>query len=249
MSFFKNELIFRACSPVIFMLVAVFASCDDGSVAEKTYTSIDETYSIEVKGKIMGVDTWSGGYNVVLGGFNEESAYSLIQKSISPDENGEVSITLSGIPKTVKTIEVAAVNNLRIKLASLYSYAIDENQSTNDIISINLGTVDASMLAAIQKGIFEKGDMGCFRCHSSSSAAGKLSLVAGESYASLVNVPSRHDANMMRVVPGDANNSLLYLAMRDNILPSKNHTGYFAGDENSRLLTLLQAWINGGAKR
>lgn len=242
-SMFNIKSIIATC-----LCVCLLVSCDDGSVTDKTYTNTDETYSVVVKGKITGLDTWSGGYSVVLGGFNEESAYSLIQKSISPDENGEVNISLSGIPTTVKTIEIATVNNLRIKLASLYSYTIAEDQSTNEAINIDLETVDASMFAALQKGIFEKGDMGCFRCHSSSSAAGKLSLIEGESYASLVNVPSNHDANIKRVVPGDADNSLLYIAMRDNVLPSKDHTGYFAGDENSRLLTMLQTWINSGAK-
>ena len=52
----------------------------------------------------------------------------------------------------------------------------------------------------------------------------------------------------MRVVPGGADGSLLYQAMTSNMLPSKDHTGYFTDKANIRLLNMLKAWIDGGAK-
>ena len=230
------------------MAAALLASCDDGSVTDKTYTDTSDTYSVVIKGKLTGTDTWSKGYNVVLGGFNDESAYSLIQKSISLNGD-ELDISLSGIPATTKTIEIAAVNSLRIKYASLYSYTIPENQRPYETMTIDMGTVDGSMFNAIQKNIFEKTDMNCFRCHSSAAAAGRLSLVAGESYASLVGVASNHDASVLRVKAGDASNSLLYQSMSGNILSHMDHTGFFAGTDNGRLLALLRSWIDGGAKK
>lgn len=225
------------------------ASCDDGSVTENTYTDTTETYSVEVKGTLTGMDTWSSGYNVILGGFNDESAYSTIQKSITLNDDNQFNISLSGIPVNTKTIEIAAVNSLRIKYATLYSYTIPDDQRPYETMTLDIGTVDGSMFTAIQKSIFEKTDMNCYRCHRSSSGAGKLSLVDGESYASLVGVASNHDPNIQRVVPGDANNSLLYQSMSNNILPNMDHTGFFAGDTNGRLLTLLRSWIDGGAKQ
>lgn len=45
-----------------------------------------------------------------------------------------------------------------------------------------------------------------------------------------------------------ADGSLLYQAMTSNMLPSKDHTGYFTDKANIRLLNMLKAWIDGGAK-
>ncbi|MBR4269692.1 MAG: hypothetical protein IKQ47_07935 [Prevotella sp.] len=229
------------------MALVVLCSCDDGSVIDKTYIDEDETYSVVVTGRVTGMDTWASGYNVVLGGFNEESDYSLIQKSIAVND-GEMNVSLTGIPKSAKTIEIAAVTPLRIKIASVFSYDIPDGQRTDDVIRIDLGTLDASMFATIQKNIFENTSMNCSRCHRSATGAGKLTLVDGESYAALVNVPSNHNGEQMRVVPGDADGSLLYQAMTSNILPSKDHTGYFTDKANIRLLNMLKAWIDGGAK-
>lgn len=61
-------------------------------------------------------------------------------------------------------------------------------------------------------------------------------------------VPSNHNGEQMRVVPGDADGSLLYQSMTSNMLPSKDHTGYFTDKANIRLLNMLKAWIDGGAK-
>ena len=229
------------------VLIAL-CSCDDGSVTDKIYSEVEDTYSVRVtNGSLTGLDTWSSGYNVVLGGFNDEvSDYSLIQKSISLN-NGEMRLT--GIPKTAKTIEIAVVTPLRIKVASVYSYTIPEDQRADDTIIVDMGTVDASMFTTIQKNIFENTSMNCSRCHRSATGAGKLSLVDGESYAALVNVKSNHDEEVMRVVPGDAAGSLLYQAMTDNILPSKDHTGFFTDNANTRLLNMLKAWIDEGAKQ
>lgn len=230
------------------IILSVLSACDDGSVIDKTYIDVEDTYSVVVKGKLTGMGTWASGYNVVLGGFNEESDYSLIQKSITLN-NDEIDITLTGIPKTAKTIEIAAVTPLRIKIASLYSYDIPEGQRTDDVMNIDLGTLDASMFTAIQRNVFENTSMNCYRCHRSATGAGKLSLADGTSYASLVNVPANHDAGRMRVVPGDAANSLLYEAMTNNILSSMDHTGFFTDKANIRLLNMLKAWIDGGAQQ
>jgi hypothetical protein len=59
---------------------------------------------------------------------------------------------------------------------------------------------------SIQANVF---DQVCVHCHSGASAPANLRLDAANSYASLVGVPSAERSNVLRVAPGDANNSYL----------------------------------------
>jgi hypothetical protein len=59
---------------------------------------------------------------------------------------------------------------------------------------------------SIQTNVFEQV---CEHCHSGANAPAGLRLDAANSYLSLVGVPSRQQPALMRVAPGDANNSYL----------------------------------------
>jgi hypothetical protein len=59
---------------------------------------------------------------------------------------------------------------------------------------------------SIQSNVF---DQLCVHCHSGANAPAGLRLDAANSYLNLVAVPAREQPSLMRVAPGDANNSYL----------------------------------------
>jgi hypothetical protein len=59
---------------------------------------------------------------------------------------------------------------------------------------------------SIQSNVFEQY---CEHCHSGATAPANLRLDAANSYSSLVGVPSAERPSVLRVAPGDANNSYL----------------------------------------
>lgn len=59
--------------------------------------------------------------------------------------------------------------------------------------------------------IFNRRGCTASQCHGVSPGQASLNLSAGAAYGDLVNVPSSQDASWIRVVPGDASASLLYL--------------------------------------
>jgi len=96
-------------------------------------------------------------------------------------------------------------------LAALGAAACDERLADFTGPSSNLRPT----LSSIQAGIFDKagvsGSQACTACHTNvgrTPEAG-LNLVAGASYGSLVNVPSAQKPGLMRVLPGDPDNSYL----------------------------------------
>lgn len=82
----------------------------------------------------------------------------------------------------------------------------------------------------------------CTGCHGSS---GGLSLSSGSSYASLVNVQAlSYCTTMKRVLPGSADNSVLYLKIAGTICGSRMPQGGSLGASD---IALIQTWINEGA--
>lgn len=67
--------------------------------------------------------------------------------------------------------------------------------------------------SSIQHEIFDmtdsSGRTACTQCHNATLIRGGLDLSAGVSFASLVNVASRERPGVMRVLPGDPDNSYL----------------------------------------
>ena len=77
---------------------------------------------------------------------------------------------------------------------------------------MDLGVRDVSRFGALQLGLF---NMACIQCHGGNGGAGAagLNLTEGRSYANLVNVSSTRKEGMMRVVGGNARESLLHQMM------------------------------------
>ena len=230
------------------VLVLMFSACDDGHVDDPT-TVIESTgYTAYVSGTFKKVDSWSGSYSVVIAGFSSESEYATIQM-ILPSTDESTSFTLDNIPSNTNTIEIAVVNSLRKRIATLYTYTIPEGQSTNSPIELDLGEMNVGMFDAINQAVFQSGTTTCAKCHQGDNPAGSLDLSSANAYASLVGIASTKAPDQKRVVPGNAENSYLYKVIStgdSNVHFS--HTGFFAGDDMAAMLKLIKEWINNGAK-
>lgn len=238
----------------IIIMVALslsFVSCDDGHVDDPVYDDHSETYTVQITGTFKSLNTWIGTYSVAAACFDEENAYSLIQKvlpSTATDSTMEV-LTLAGVPTRTKTVEIALVNSLRKRIATLYSYNIPEDQRYADTIKIDVGTLNVGMFGAINQFIFQGTGTNCSRCHSSERAAANLDLSKENAYSHLVGVQSTKDTSKTRVVSGDADNSFLYKVITEgdeNV--GYSHPGLFADDKYAPFIDIIKEWINGGAK-
>ena len=226
-------------------------SCDDGHVDDPVFTYDDESYTIQITGTFKSLKTWTGSYSVAAACFDGESDYSTIQKvlpSASTDSTVET-LTISSVPTNSKTVEIAVVNTLRKRIATLYSYEIPENQRYDDTIKIDVGTLNVGMFGTIDQFIFQGTGTNCSRCHNNADGAGHLDLTTANAYASLVGVNAYKDATQTRVLPGDADHSFLYKVITEgdeNV--GYSHPGLFTEEQYSVFLDIIKSWINGGAK-
>lgn len=239
----KKNLLFT------FFTVLALSACDDGHIIDKQHIDESETYNAVLKGEFDGIDSWQGGYNIVVAGFNEESEYSVIQKTIpdAKDSGTSINIELSNISTECKTIEVCAVNALRAKIVSFYTFNIPDAQRSDDTIHIDAGKIDLRMYSAINKAVFNDDFFSCARCHGGSKPTANLDLSSDNSYSNLVNVQSTCKPDAKRVVPGDADNSILYQAITHGADIRYSHPSLFSEDKRARMVSLIKAWIDNGA--
>ncbi len=106
------------------------------------------------------------------------------------------------------------------------------------------GITPPSFYTTVVQPIF---NVNCTSCHNAGSPAAGLNLSAANSLANLVNVTSSEDGTKKRVLPGNANNSYLYMKVHGSpgisgVQMPKNQPPLSAADQAS-----IQTWINGGA--
>lgn len=233
----------------IMFCLAVLTGCDDGPIHEKEYVPTTTGYTAVVKGTFKKQSTWTSGYSVVVAGFSDKSDYAIIQKTLAAknNEDTEISTTLSNISDTTKTLEIAVVNSLRKRVATLFSYEIPANQQIKDTIRLNVGELNVGMFATINKEIFQGKN--CSRCHASPTATAHLDLTSDNAYKSIVGVESYKNPEYMRVKPGSADSSFLYKVITTgDERVAYNHPALFVDSKYATFQTIIKKWINDGAK-
>jgi mono/diheme cytochrome c family protein len=110
--------------------------------------------------------------------------------------------------------------------------------------------------ASIQHDIFEATDSAgrtaCTQCHTSTgrNPSGGMNLNPDVAYDQIVNIAARAKPTAMRIVPGDPNNSYLYLKLTGgagitgNRMPN-NGPPYLTDGQ----LLIIKRWIENGAPR
>ena len=234
----RNKRLLYGSLALLAMALAA-PSCDDGRIYEEEIHVTRSGGSLRLSGQINGIDTWPGGYSVVLAGFEEENEYAQTAKGISHDPDGRIDMTLTGIPDEVTRVEVCVINRLRKRVATFYAAPFERQADTT---RLDAGEIDARMYGAIQRDVFDRS---CTACHGGgTSAAAGLYLTEGRSYAALVNVEADLSPDTALLVsPGDAAGSFLPLVLRENMI-GYDHTQIIT---SSTLLNLIDDWIDAGA--
>ena len=140
-----------------------------------------------------------------MAGF-DDSDYAVITKSVPQSVDGAaVTVVMSGIGESVTSLELCVINRLRRRVVTFASVS---TISGDDTVRLPAGRMDVSVYSALQAGCLTP------RVYSVTVAAtmqrpGSTSpaTVARES---LVDIPSTVVGDAVRVLPGNANESILY---------------------------------------
>lgn len=113
------------------------------------------------------------------------------------------------------------------------------------------GVAPGGEFAAIQEEIFNPSCISS-SCHSSSTRAGDLSLVAGESYAELVGVTPENAAaaerGLLRVVPEDVAASFLVAKVDGSLEPDEGTLMPIGAPPlDPDEISMIEIWIENGA--
>jgi len=222
--------------------LCTLTSCDDGRIYDSTSAG-PEGKVVKLQAELSGLENWPEKYDLALAGFDDEDEYAIISKVISSTEDdGSVTMVMAGIDDEVTNVKLCVLDQLR---RLVVSFGEADVTTARDTVYMNLGTVDASMFNAIQQNVFNTT---CANCHgASNTAAAGLYLTEGKSYQALVGQASAKIDGKKIVEPGDAENSVLHMALSTDSSATwrYNHQSEVT---NSRTLTLIDNWINNGAK-
>lgn len=233
---------------IFFSTFVACYSCDDGRIYEKEVTLPQEGLTLKLTGHLTGVDTWPEKYTLCVAGFTDESDYAVLSKVIASDyaAGGEVEVVLSGIKEEVTQLELCVTNRLRKRIVTFAQMEVAARQQSSDTLTLDVGSVDVGMYRTLQEEVFNAS---CIACHGANGRAARdLFLTEGQSYKALVGQASKVHEEMLLVAPGQASESLLPQVLSEEGLVQHNHTDLLDARKKSTLLTLINDWIDAGAK-
>ncbi len=226
------------------LVVLGFSACDDGRIQEKT-TSYKQGRIVKMTGTVSGLENWSDEYSVALAGFDDSDEYAIISKALPKSATGSVQLVLSGISDKVTNVQLCVLDRLRRHVMTFKQLNLEQ---TTDTMHLEVGTVDVSMLNAIQQSYFNTT---CANCHGASNkAAAGLYLTEGKSYAATVGVDSKKVEGKKIVEPNNADGSVLHMVLHQESVDNIHMSHYDLVSEQQRtsILPLIDSWINNGAK-
>lgn len=231
------------CSISLVLLMAVaLLSCDDGRIYDEGGSSVDsEGLTVSMRGVVSGCSDYEclPQYSVALAAFRDGDDFVVSSKPVG---DGADDVMLSNIPLDVNTVEVCLIDRLR-KRVMTFATADASDASANTLV-FNIGELDVAMYPAIQREVFSSS---CTQCHGATGhAAASLDLRPEASYDALVNASSSVVAGETRVVPGDADTSVLWQAVATDVSASWafNHANLLTDSKKD----FIKNWINNGAK-
>ncbi|MCM1028250.1 MAG: hypothetical protein NC342_05100 [Pseudoflavonifractor sp.] len=231
---------------IIFCVVAstLLSSCDDGRIYPPENDIRQEGHTIEIKCRLDGVKDWNAtrDYFLSAAAFADDgSGYALVSLNIAGGNND--ALVLTGVPAEASTVKICILDRLRKEVVSLASMEIAGAPSVADTLRLDAGALDVSPLAALQDAVFTPT---CSACHGGGAqAAASLSLLtANDTHKNTIGIPAHRATEQapFRVMPGEADSSLLYLALTTDISSSwaYDHSVELV---NPSLRDILRLWI------
>ena len=223
------------------------AACDDGRIYPETVT-ISEGKSVQLEGVLNGLENWPGAYRISIAGFEHaDDEYADVSKVITSSDvvDGKVSVLLSGIKDNVTLVRLCVLDRLRKHIVTFKE--VDVSQAT-ETVKMDVGTVDISMLNAIQLSYFNTT---CANCHGASNrVAAGLYLTEGKSYGAMVGVDSKKVEGKKLVEPNNAAGSVLHMVLNQQTVEgvAMAHRDLVSEKNELTILPLIDSWINIGAK-
>ncbi len=224
-----------------------FSSCDDGRIYPENKETI-EGKTVVLEGVLNGMNGWASNYRISIAGFeNADDEYASVTKTITASDvkDGKVSVELSGIKSDVNVVRLCILDRLRRHIVTFKEVDISDATET---VKMDVGTIDISMLNAIQMAYFNTT---CANCHGASNrAAAGLYLTEGKSYGALVGVDSKKVEGKKLVEANNASNSVLHMVLHQEAVENihMSHYDLVSEDQRQDILPLIDSWINNGAK-
>ena len=229
-------------APLFALVALAFAACDDGRIYNEEKFNTEGRVA-KLTGTLVGMENWPSGYSIAIAGFKDGDDYAVISRALT-EVDGNVTVLMTNISDDVTNIQLCVLDRLRRCVTTFYEA---ETDGIRDTVRIEVGTLDVSMLAAIQTGYFSTT---CANCHGASNrAAAGLYLTEGRSYGSLVNMPSAKVEGHKLVEPGNAENSVLHMVLNRQSVEgiSMDHRDLVSEKNEQSILPLIDTWINNGA--
>ena len=226
----------------------------DAAVVDQLPSEITVIFSQDMDGALLNnatvVITRSGG-DTTFGDGNEE----ILQPAgfaLDPTNLRLAIIDLTGIATVADDYQVRLVGTGATALASINGEILDgdgDGQAGGDFISVFSVTTISATLQSIQDNVFTP-TCGTVGCHDGPIGPGlpggqDLSTLAS-SFASLVNVASEQDPNLLRVNPGNADDSYLVRKL-DGTATSGNQMPLGGNPLSQATIDAIRTWIDAGA--
>lgn len=237
------------CGPLACFLLGtfLFAACDSGDIIERV-SNVEDTHTRVVKltADISGLDNLPAKYSLSLAAFKSNEKYALKVQSIA--EDGPRTVVMINEDKEVSTVELAITDRLRHRVLTLASVDYAGAAENIDTIRLDVGSIDVSHFSCLQHAVLDRA---CIQCHGGNGrTAGSLDLTDGHALAELVDKASATREGAIRVVSGNAEQSLLHQILQDggqNVL-HYNHVEVLSSQFKENLEEVkkyVDDWING----
>ena len=108
----KREVYSFISGLLLFSCLAI--SCDDGKIYDENNQTEREGGTVKLTAQINGIDSWPGGYSVVLAGFTPDNAFAQTAKGISQTADGTINMVSTSYAKGLPVSIPPTTRNRRI---------------------------------------------------------------------------------------------------------------------------------------
>lgn len=223
-------------------LLLLAAACDEGDIHPSQGSGGgSDGVTVAMTADISGAgDFYNSSYSLALAAFEPDNEYAVVSKTLS---DGKADVVIQNVSPDIESVEICVINRLRQRILTIASMSV--SASSGERVTFEAGDVDASPFHAIQTGIFATT---CAQCHGATgTAAASLNLLPEEAYAMLVDHPSTVVEGCLRVKPGDAPASTLWMAVGTSVSDSWAfpHSNLLTPEKSG----FIESWIDKGAKK